>query len=515
MSVKRIIGTESEFGVLSAEEKNSIALSVWLVDSYAQTQPSGPITWDYRGEDPLNDARGFRLDRADAHPTQLTDNPEEMAPAMESVARPSQAFLDLPGPSNTVLSNGARFYVDHAHPEYSGPETAGPLEAVAYDLAGDEIARRAMAAAAAEHGPITLYKNNTDGKGASYGSHENYLVERSVVFDDLAPVLIPFLVTRQILCGAGRVGLGQRSQAPGFQVSQRADFIENDIGLETTFNRPILNTRDEPHALSRWRRLHVIVGDANLFEVSNFLKMGTTSAMLWYLENIGPTLELDALQLEDPVFDVAAVSHDPLGHRIKLRDGRSLTAIELQSIYAGVCRSAMERAGSIDDETELLLSTWESVLTDMSADLSLVADRVEWVAKYQILSGIRQRDQLEWDAPKLRTIDLQWHDLRPDMSVVGKLVRAGRVARLLTDSDIARCAGVPPRDTRAYLRGELIRRYPEAISAASWDSITVDTGEEALLRIPLLSPDRARHQEVGTLLEENDLPGFVSALKGQ
>ena len=519
MTVRRIIGTETEFGILSNTSANPIRLSADLVDAYAAAgagSPHGPIRWDYRGEDPLNDARGFRLERAAADPSQLTDDPLAMAPSGPmAVARPSDIELALPRASNTVLSNGARLYVDHAHPEYSAPETLGPLDAVLYDRAGEHIAREAMTLANRPGVEYIAYKNNVDGKGATYGTHENYLVDRSVDFDDIVTALTPFFVTRPILCGAGRVGLGQRSERPGFQISQRADYVENDVGLETTFNRPIINTRDEPHALPTWRRLHVIGGDANLFDFSTFLRVGTTSAVLWVLENVGADLEFDALAIADPVWETQEVSYDTsLTHEIVLRSGSAMTALDIQAAYAGICRRAMEAAGPLDDETALLLDTWDEVIDGLRTDPLSVAGRVEWVAKLQMLEGLRQRSGAAWDDPKLVAFDLQWHDLREGRSIVERLDRAGRIDRLFSAEAVARAAVNPPVDTRAYVRGSLISAYPGAVHAAAWDSITIDNGEEALLRIPTLNPHAGSRELVGDALAARDITTFLDRLRG-
>src|SRR3954464_3974376 len=265
MSVRRVMGTETEYGISVPGNPgaNAMLISSQVVNAYAQPSParSRRPRWDFEEESPLRDARGFDLARDVADPSQLTD---------EDV-----------GLANVILTNGARFYVDHAHPEYSSPEVTNPRDAVVWDKAGERVM-----AAAAEHaaktipgaGAIQLYKNNTDNKGASYGCHENYLMRRQTPFADIVRHLTPFFVTRQVVVGAGRVGIGQDGRQHGFQISQRADFFEGEVGLETTLKRPIINTRDEPHAdPERYRRLHVIIGDANMSEVSTYLKVGTTA----------------------------------------------------------------------------------------------------------------------------------------------------------------------------------------------------------------------------------------------
>ncbi|MCI1675541.1 MAG: proteasome accessory factor PafA2 [Ancrocorticia sp.] len=516
MTARRIIGMETEFGILEPGQPyaNPIVLSSEIVEAYgaagAASGPGAPVRWDFHGEDPLNDARGFRMERAAAHPSQLTDDPDHMAPSgdaprLERLARPETGDLLRPRAANAVLTNGARLYVDHAHPEYSSPETANPRETVLWDRAGEVIMDEAMRLLSARGRDVVIYKNNVDGKGAAYGSHENYLVERSVAFVDIIRYLTPFFVTRPILCGAGRVGVGQKSEVPGFQISQRADYVENDIGLETTFNRPIINTRDEPHADSaRWRRLHVIGGDANLFDISTLLKVGTTSLVLWLLESGEVPLDLDALQLEDPVTATWEVSHDPsLTVGLDMHDGSTMTALDIQQVYLDVVRRAVERREQHPDfDTQEILRRWQDVLDALRCDVISAAPQVEWVAKYALLEGMRQRGNLSWDNDKLRALDLQWHDLRPERSIVHRLDAAGRVERIFTPAQVAYAALHAPESTRAYLRGALIERFADHVAAAGWDGIVLDVpGYEHLVRLPLLRPQKATRELVGGILE--------------
>src|SRR6478609_10473088 len=267
------MGIETEYGISEpgAPEANPMLMSGQVVNAYAQPlgHRAGRARWDYEDEAPLRDARGFEMSRALADASQLTDEED-------------------PTLANVVLTNGARLYVDHAHPEYSSPEVTSPRDAIRWDRAGERIMLEAVRRLAPMRGAggINLYKNNTDGKGASYGTHENYLMRRETPFAEIVRHLVPFFVARQVMCGAGRVGIGQDSRTPGFQLSQRADFFEVEVGLETTLKRPIINTRDEPHAVADlYRRLHVIVGDANLCDVANLLKLGTTSLVLAMIED--------------------------------------------------------------------------------------------------------------------------------------------------------------------------------------------------------------------------------------
>ena len=363
------------------------------------------------------------------------------------------------------------------------------------------------ARAATASGPFTiqLYKNNTDNKGASYGCHENYLMRRSTPFADIVRDLTPFFVTRQVFAGAGRLGRGQEGREPGFQLSQRADFFEVEVGLETTLKRPIINTRDEPHAdPERHRRLHVIVGDANLAEAATYLTMGTTSLVLALIE--ASALGSD-LSLADPVREIHAVSHDPaLTHRLTLRDGRRLTALELQRAYLEAAAALVEReaVAGVDAQTADVLSRWDRVLADLAEDPRLAADRVDWVAKLTLLEGYRRRDGLTWDSARLQLVDLQYADIRPDRGLALRLEGSGRLERLTTTESVAEARERPPSDTRAYFRGECLRRYGDSVAAASWDSVIFDIpGHDALQRVPTLEPVRGTRDHVGDLLDRS------------
>src|SRR5215475_4712857 len=348
------MGTEVEYGIAVQGQPlaNPMVASSQVVNAYASaTIKARRARWDFEEESPLRDARGFDLSRQLADPSQLTDE-------------------DL-GLANVILTNGARLYVDHAHPEYSTPEVTTPLDVVLWDKAGEQIMLDAARMAAQTPGtaPINLYKNNTDNKGASYGSHENYLMSRATPFTDIVRHLTPFFVSRQVICGSGRVGIGQDGREHGFQISQRADYFEVEVGLETTLKRPIINTRDEPHAdPEKYRRLHVIIGDANLSEVSTYLKVGTTALVLAMVED--GWLD-DDLMLLRPVTALHQVSHDPtLRQTVELRDGRRLTAVELQMEYLDQARKHVaDRMGSdADPQTKDVLARWESVLTRLAED---------------------------------------------------------------------------------------------------------------------------------------------------
>ena len=490
MTVRRVMGIETEYGISAPGDPsaNPMFLSGHVVTAYARAHGllPGKGGWDYSTEAPLRDARGWELGRAYADPSQLTD-------------------IDDPTLANVVLTNGARFYVDHAHPEYSGPEVTSPLDAVLWDRAGDEVMRRAATLLNPDpvRPTVALYKNNTDGKGASYGTHENYLMRRETAFGDIVRHLTPFFVARQIICGAGRVGIGQDSRTSGFQISQRADFFEVEVGLETTLKRPIINTRDEPHAdPEKYRRLHVIVGDANLAEISTYLKLGTTALVLAMIE--------DGVLVEDlmparPVQEMHAVSHDPgLSHLIAMRDGRSITALALQREFCEQARKYVEdRWGSdADAQTLDVLDRWESVLSRLETDPMSLSGELDWVAKLALLEGYRRRDGLDWDSARLALVDLQYSDVRPDRGLALRLMSRGSLARLTADEEVSRAVSTPPEDTRAWFRGECVRRYGDAVAAASWDSVIFDVpGRDSLQRVPTLEPLRGTRGHVGALLD--------------
>ncbi|NMM99950.1 ligase [Bifidobacterium sp. DSM 109958] len=481
MSVKRIMGTETEYGVslAGADRFNPVRLSYDVVDG-ASTPATRHIRWDYRQEDPVNDMRGHRLERAAARPDMLTDAPQ----------------LNI---TNVIAANGARVYVDHAHPEYSAPETRDPFDAVAWDHAGDRIMQAAAERASAATGtPIALHRNNVDGKGACWGTHENYLMERSVPFDRVVRLMTAHFVSRQIYAGSGRVGLGERSETAGFQLSQRADYIHARVGLQTTFERPIINTRDEPHAVSeRFRRLHVIVGDANRMETPQVLKLGTTSMLLWLLEHAdGVGFDVDALcdslELADPVDAMHLVSHDlTLETPLALAAGGTTTAWMMQvRLRAAVYEAAAATYGTDtrgepawpDRSTTSVMAMWGQALADVAAirhaddaerlaGLEREAGRIEWFAKWRLLERLRSRRGLAWDDARLRALDLGWAALDPRASLFSRMERL--TEHVLDPGRVDHAVVEPPEDTRAWLRAQVVRRFPAETIAASWTHLTV------------------------------------------
>jgi Pup amidohydrolase len=488
MSVRRVMGTETEYGISVSGQPNAnpMLASSQIVNAYANaTVRARRARWDFEEESPLRDARGFDMSRQVADAGQLTDE-------------------DL-GLANVILTNGARLYVDHAHPEYSTPECRTPRDVVVWDKAGELIMLDAAerAATVPNSRPILLYKNNTDNKGASYGAHENYLMRRSTPFGDIVRHITPFFVSRQVVTGAGRVGIGQDGGTHGFQISQRADYFEVEVGLETTLKRPIVNTRDEPHAdADKYRRLHVIIGDANLSEISTYLKVGMTSLVLAMIEE--RFLSTD-LSLAKPVRSLHEISHDTsLRQTVELKDGRRMTAVQLQLEYLEQARKFVEdRYGNdADEQTVDVLDRWESVLVRLERDPMECKRELDWVAKLALLESYRERDGLEWDHPKLHLIDLQYADIRPDKGLYHRLLRLGSIERLLDPAAVRRAVGNPPTDTRAYFRGRCLQKYADQVAAASWDSVIFDLpGRDSLQRVPTMEPLRGTERHVADLLD--------------
>ena len=490
MSVLRIMGIETEYGVSSPGHPNANAMlmSSQVVTAYDRSthaQRNSRTRWDYDVETPLRDARGFDMSRAEANPTQLTDDDVGMA--------------------NVILTNGARLYVDHAHPEYSTPEVLTPFDAVLYDRAGQQIMARAGQLASAEPGAlqIRLYKNNTDNKGASYGCHENYLMPRPTPFPSIVAAMIPFFVSRQVITGAGRLGVGQDGKIKDYQLTQRADFFEVEVGLETTLKRPIINTRDEPHAdPEQYRRLHVIVGDANLSEYATYLKLGMTSLVLSMIEQ---AWDFTGFALQRPVKQLHEVSHDTeLCYQIETADGRRLTAVQMQADFVEQARKFVDdRYGSDADEPTLdVLAEWERTIDALRRDPGELVDDLDWIAKKALLDGYRRRDGIDFGDPRLDLVDLQYSDVDPQRGLWARLEQRGRLRRMTTDEQVATAVVAPPAQTRAYFRGECLRRYPQQVAAASWDSVIFDLpGRSALQRVPTLDPLRGTKAHVDALLD--------------
>jgi proteasome accessory factor A len=486
VAIPKVCGIETEYGIhATGPDANPVTASSVLVNAYA-SEVDRRTGWDFEDETPEKDARGYAREGA-------------MPPMVETHL------------ANTVLTNGARYYVDHAHPEYSTPECIDPLELVCHDKAGEEIIRRSMVAASnLPTSPVVIaYKNNSDGKGNSYGCHENYLMDRSVPFANVVAGVIPHFVTRQIFAGAGKVGTETTSfggEQVRYQISQRAEFFEEMVGLETTLKRPIVNTRDEPHAdPKRFRRLHVIVGDANLAEVATFLKVGTTSIVLAMIED--DMMPAKELTLADPVRAMHYVSADlSMSRALRAADGSTITALEIQwEIFAAARRYAKERGLEvIGDEAvgEMVLDRWEGVLHGLETDPSTLVQQIDWVAKRNLIEAYRDRHGCNWDDHRLAALDLQYHDLRPERSLFARL----SMERLVSDEAVAEAVTEPPKRTRAWFRGRCLARWPNAVVTANWDSLVFDLGTDPLRRVPMMDPLKGTAEHTASLLEACDNP---------
>jgi proteasome accessory factor PafA2 len=476
VAIRKVIGTEVEYGIAvrGDPEFNPALGSAMVVNSYPG--PRVRVQWSYEEESPGRDARGF------GHEGYGVSDPEGTL-------------------VNAVLGNGARLYVDHAHPEYSAPEAWDPLQAALYDKAGEVVMYRASKVASERLGHrLALYKNNSDRKGNSYGAHENYLLSRSTPFGEIIRYAMTFLVTRQIYTGSGKVGSENGRPHVDFQITQRADFFEEEVGLETTLKRPIINTRDEPHGDStKYRRLHVIFGDANLSEVQTFLKLGATALMLAALEDGALP---DPLDLVDPVKAAWSVSHDLTFRRpLELEGGSTATAVELQWRYYEWLSKYVEK--ELDEPVwRDVLSEWHSVLQDIETDPDKLSDRLDWAAKLRLFQRYLARDDIDWSDPKLAALDLQYHDVDPERGLYHRLAARGDIRRLFTAQQIAAAETDPPEETRAYFRGRCVTQFPDSLVAANWDSLVFDVGEPHLRRVPMLEPLRGSRDLVGPILDE-------------
>ena len=478
-----LYGTEQEYGIVTAAVSPETAphpmySSNAVIRAWRDDVAADHVGFDYASEQVASDMWGFTAPREELDASVLTDeNPM----------------------ANRMLTNGARFYVDHAHPEFSAPECRSLYDVVRYDRAGDIIMQRSAAAVKQNRGvDIRLYRNNTDGKGASYGSHENYLICRSIPFAQVVAGFTPHLVSRGIMCGIGRVGIGQFSQEAGFQITQRADFFEREVGLETTLRRPIINTRDEPHAdPSRYRRLHVITGDATTSQIATFLRIGTTAAVLSTLS----AGRLCDLTLAQPVAALQQISRDiSLTQVVELADGRKLTAIDIQEALRDSTAAFLADEPIFGDETSTLLKEWTSVLDQLRKSPQQAADRVELLAKLQLLETYKERGKLTWDNPKLAAIDLQWADIDPARGLALTLERTGKLRQLVTAESLEHAIFNPPVDTRAWLRGELLRKFGTDVMSMGWDSATVVTTNGRMRTLRMSDPYGFTQAELGDRL---------------
>ena len=464
----RLFGIETEYGIQvdGVDDMDVVVESMELIRCYSHEDFIAK--WDYGRENPRLDMRGFEVDEL------RNDKDETLHLQRDRVRKIPLKELK----SDLLISNGARLYNDHTHPEYSTPECNSLFDLLEQDRAGERIlfncARRRTATGAA--GVVRLYKNNTDFEGHSYGCHENFLISRELPFQQVIEALLPFLVTRQIFAGAGKVGVEQdrRAQQAVYQISQRADFFETIASVDTMHRRPLVNTRDEPHAdPERYRRLHLIVGDANMSEYATALKLGSTALFLDLME----ANQLPSLTLDDPVRALKAISRDPSREwTVKLSNGDHATAIEIQQSYL---QRAVSLMAGRDRETDWVLKAWSTTLEKLATDPDELVGICDWVTKKWMLDSFASSEGLDWEDPKdrswLQSQDLEYHNIDPDEGLYLLLEAQGDTPRLVDDEGVTRAVVHPPAATRAYFRGRVLEKFGAAVRSLNWDSIELET----------------------------------------
>jgi Pup amidohydrolase len=466
-------GLETEFGISrdAEEEIDVVAESIALVRS--ATEPGVWMCWDYESEDPHADMRGFRV-------SELRQDSDESNYFAQDAER-ELSFVEIK--SDLVLGNGARFYNDHAHPEYCTPECHLVAELVLHDRAGERILM-----ACAQHlseqrqAKVRIYKNNTDFFGHSYGCHENYLLPRSLPWEPLAAGMQAFLVTRQILAGSGKFAIETEDKflAPGFQLSQRSDFFSELQSVDTMQRRPIINTRDEPHANPKlYRRFHVILGDANMSPFATWLKVGTTALTL---EALVRDPQRTYARLADPLAALVGISRDPqFRWEVKLEGGGTSTALEIQRGYLNAVKEVCDLG---QPEKAQLVRDWEAVLNDLETDYMLCRDRLDWVAKLALVREFQAAQNLADDDPWLRSFDLEYHRLDFAEGLYYGLEQSGAFRGVPTEAAVRDAIKHPPF-SRAFVRGKCIQKFAAFVTSAQWDHITLQ-GSEGPIKVSLL-----------------------------
>jgi proteasome accessory factor A len=467
-------GLETEIGITRDNDDNLdvVAESIALVRSI--TEPGVLMRWDYGSEDPHADMRGFHVD-------ELRQDFDEAQYFAQDIQR-ELTFAEIK--SDFVIGNGARFYNDHAHPEYCTPECSALDELVAHDRAGERILMACAHRLSEQRGSkVRLYKNNTDFRGHSYGCHENYLLPRSLPWETLVEGIQAFLVTRQIVAGAGKFAVEEEDRfvEPAFQISQRSDFISELQSVDTMQRRPIINTRDEPHADPRvFRRFHVIIGDANMSPFATRLKVGTTALVLEALVR-DPRRSLP--QLADPLEALQSISRDPRFRWEVCLEGESrTTALAIQRTYLNVARQVCDLSSP---SKAALVADWESVLNDLESDIMACRNRLDWVAKLGLVRDFQAGQNLADDDPWLQSLDLEYHRMDLTEGLYYGLEQTGAMLGVPDDGFVWQSVSQPPRTTRAYIRGRCIQKFASAVVACQWDHITLQ-GRNGPIKISLL-----------------------------
>ncbi|WP_327675944.1 Pup--protein ligase [Kitasatospora sp. NBC_00458] len=407
--------------------------------------------------------------------------------------------------SNVFLRNGARLYLDvGSHPEYATPECDDVTELVTHDKAGERILEGLLVDAERRlheegiAGDVYLFKNNTDSAGNSYGCHENYLVARHGEFSRLADVLIPFLVTRQLICGAGKVL--QTPRGAVYCVSQRAEHIWEGVSSATTRSRPIINTRDEPHAdAERYRRLHVIVGDSNMSETTTLLKVGSTDLVLRLIE---AGVVMRDLTLENPIRAIREVSHDLTGtHQVRLANGREASALDIQEEYYTKALEFADRKGINTGTIARVLDLWGRTLEAVKTErLDDVATEIDWIMKYKLIERYREKHQMSMSNPRVAQIDLAYHDIHRRRGLFYLLQAKNQAQRVTTDLKTFEAKSIPPQTTRARLRGDFIRRAQEQRRDFTVDWVHLKLNDQAQRTVLCKDPFRSVDERVEKLI---------------
>ncbi|CAG7573058.1 proteasome accessory factor A [Barrientosiimonas humi] len=408
--------------------------------------------------------------------------------------------------SNVFLGNGARLYLDvGSHPEYATAECDDVHQLVVHDKAGERIIEGLVEDAQARlvdegiEGQIYVFKNNTDSAGNSYGCHENFLISRKGEFQTVSDVLIPFLVSRQITCGSGKIAM--LGQTPTYCVSQRADHIWEGVSSATTRSRPIINTRDEPHAdAERYRRLHVIVGDSNMSETTTLLKVGSAHLVLRMIED---GVVMRDLTLENPIRAIREMSHDITGRTpVRLANGRELSALQLQTEYFTKAREYVDREGVTDSVTKQVMDLWERTLTAIETDrLSLVDTEIDWVIKHKLLDSYSRKHGLSLGDPRMLQLDLAYHDINRRRGLFYLLQRRGQAARISTDLEVFEAKTFPPQTTRAKLRGDFIRAAQAKRRDFTVDWVHLKLNDQAQRTVLCKDPFQASDPRVQRLVD--------------
>lgn len=459
------MGIETEYGIVRENTDNSdpVDESMLLLKRCEAKSVFG--IWAYSRERSHLDQRGFSVRR-------LAQDEEEDEFCVQDSKRP-YSYLEMK--CDRVLTNGARFYNDHTHPEYSTPECHGVFQLVAHQLAGDKIVAECARLRNQDLGEnvVQLFKNNTDYSGHSYGTHDNYLIPRKLPFDKWVKGLVPFLITRQLYAGSGKVGCEERNALPfsGLQLSQRADFIETDLSIETMTQRPIINTRDEPHTDGEFRRLHLILGDANMSPYATALKIGTTQLVLTL---IGEGKLPEPHTLANAVTDIKKVSRDRTGTVPLVRvTGQMITPLEIQEWYL---LQAKQHCEGQCKEWDWIIKEWTRTLDELRHCPEKLSDRIDWAIKEKLFTRFIETEGLSWDDSWLQSLDLEYHNLDPERGLYYGLEQEGEILPFFTNGEVSTAVMNPPEGTRAVIRGQAVDRQKDNIKNIHWTGVEFKNG---------------------------------------